>query len=212
VKNSPIYVGRNTLVGDYRYADWNGDGQISVDDSQPIANTGLPLITYGLSLGGTYKGIDLNLLFSGAAMVNATYIEQLGMPLWANGNALTMWLDRWHPKDPNADPYSPTTEWVPGYYSYTGTNAYTNTRHNLNSAAYVRLKSAELGYTFPDRIMRKAGVKSLRMFLNAYNLLTITNLKFLDPEHPSAVSAVDQQFGYAYPIDKVFSFGVNIKF
>ncbi len=212
IQNSNIYVPRNTVVGDYRYLDWNGDGQVGVDDSHPIANTGLPLITYGVTFGGSFKGFDINLLFSGAAMVNATYTEQLGGPLWANGNALTMWLDRWHPADPNADPYNPNTEWIPGYYSYTGTNAYTNTKHNLHSAAYVRLKSAEIGYTLPERLTSRAGIKGLRAFVTGYNVFTITNLKYLDPEHPSAVSAVDQQFGYAYPIDKIFSFGLNVKF
>jgi hypothetical protein len=200
------------VVGDYRYEDWNGDGQVGVDDSHPIANTGLPLITYGLTLGGSYKGLDINLLFQGAAMVNATYTEQLGGPLWAGGNALTMFLDRWHPADPNADPYSPATEWIPGYYSYTGTNAYTNTLHNLHNASYVRLKSAEIGYTLPAKMTSHLGMKDLRLFVTGYNVFTITGLKYLDPEHPSAVSAVDQQFGYAYPIDKIFSFGLNIKF
>ena len=212
IEHSNIYVGRSTATGDYRYQDWNGDGQIGVDDSHPIANTGLPLMTYGLTLSGSYKGFDISLLFSGAAMVNATYTEQLGMPLWANGNALTMWLDRWHPADPNADPYDPNTKWVPGNFSYTGTTAYTNTTHNLHDASYVRLKSAEIGYNLPARFTNRAGIKGLRLFVNGYNVFTVTGLKYLDPEHPSAVSAVDQQFGYAYPIDKIFTFGLNLKF
>jgi TonB-linked SusC/RagA family outer membrane protein len=212
IQNSPIYVSRSVVVGDYRYEDWNGDGQVGLDDSHPIGNAGLPLVTYGLSLGGSFKGLDVNLLFQGAAMVNATYTEQLGEPLWAGGNALTFWLDRWHPADPNADPYNPNTQWVPGYYSYTGTNAFTNTLHNLRNAAYVRLKSTEIGYTLPGKVMSRIGIKGLRVFFTGYNLLTITGLKYLDPEHPSAVSAVDQQFGYAYPIDKSYSLGLNIKF
>jgi hypothetical protein len=212
IENSPIYVPRNTVVGDYRYEDWNGDGQVGVDDSHPIALTGMPLITYGLSLGASYKGIDLNLLFQGAGMVKATYLEQLGGPLWAGGNALTMFLDRWHPADPTADPYSPNTEWVPGFYAYTGTNAFTNTLHNVRNAAYVRLKSAEVGYTIPAKLISRIGLKGVRVFATGYNVFTITSLKYLDPEHPSAISAVDQQFGYAYPIDKIFSFGLNIKF
>jgi TonB-linked SusC/RagA family outer membrane protein len=212
IENSSIYVPRNTVVGDYRYEDWNGDGQIGVDDSHPIALTGMPLTTFGLTLGAAYKGIDVNLLFQGAANVRATYLEQLGGPLWAGGNALTMFLDRWHPVDPNADPYSPTTEWVSGYYAYTGTNAYTNTLHNVRNAAYVRLKSAEIGYSIPAKLMSRIGFKGVRVFATGYNVFTITGLRYLDPEHPSAISAVDQQFGYAYPIDKIFSFGLNIKF
>jgi TonB-linked SusC/RagA family outer membrane protein len=212
IEHSNIYVPRSTVVGDYRYLDWNGDGQVGVDDSYPIANSGLPLITFGLNFGATYKGFDINLLFSGAAMVKATYLEQLGGPLWASGNALTMWLDRYHPEDPNADPYDPNTKWVPGYYSYTGTNAFTNTLHNLHDATYIRLKSAEIGYSLPERLTSRAGIKGLRVFVTGYNVFTITGLKYLDPEHPSVLSVVDQQFGYAYPIDKIFSFGLNLKF
>ncbi len=212
IENSPIYVGRSTITGDYRYEDWNGDGQVGVDDSQPIAQTGLPLITFGLNMAASFKGFDVNLLFSGAAMVKATYTEQLGEPLWANGNALTFWLDRWHPEDPNADPYSPNTKWIPGYYSYTGTNAFTNTLHNLHNASYLRLKSAEIGYTLPEKLTSRLGIRGLRAFATGYNLATFTGLKYLDPEHPSAVSAVDQQFGYAYPIDRIISFGLNVKF
>jgi TonB-linked SusC/RagA family outer membrane protein len=212
IEHSGIYVSKNTVVGDYRYEDWNGDGQISVDDSHPIATSGLPIITYGFNLGAAYRGFDINGLFQGAAMVNATYMEQLREPLWAGGNALTQFLDRYHPVDPNADPYSPDTQWVPGYYAYTGTLPFINTLANTHSAAYVRLKSAELGYTLPRKWLTRSGIKNVRLFFTGYNLLTITTLKYLDPEHPSGLSVVDQQFGYAYPIDKIYSFGLNVKF
>jgi TonB-linked SusC/RagA family outer membrane protein len=212
IENSDQYSSRSVVVGDYKYQDWNNDGQVGVDDSHPIATTGLPLITYGFNLGGSYQNFDFNFLFQGAAQVNASYLEQLNTPLWAGGNALSQFLDRWHPADPTADPYSPSTVWVPGYYSYTGTVPFTNTLENLHSAAYLRLKSAEIGYNLPAKWMGHSVVKGVRIFANAYNLLTITNLKYLDPEHPSAISVVDQQFGYAYPLDKIYSFGVNVKF
>lgn len=212
IENSDQYASRSVLVGDYKYQDWNGDGQVDGSDSHPIATTGLPLITYGFNLGGAYQNFDFNFLFQGAAMVNASYLEQLNTPLWAGGNALSQFLDRWHPADPKADPYSPGTVWVPGYYAYTGTVPYTNTLENLHSAAYLRLKSAEIGYSLPKKWLSGIGVRGVRIFANAYNLLTFTSLKYLDPEHPSAVSAVDQQYGYAYPLDKIYSFGVNVKF
>jgi TonB-linked SusC/RagA family outer membrane protein len=212
IENSDIYVNRSTVVGDYKYQDWNNDGQIGVDDSHPIATTGLPLITYGINLGGSYKNLDFNFLFQGAGMVNASYLEQLSTPLWAGGNALSQFLNRWHPADPTADPYSPSTVWVPGYYAYTGTVPYTNTLANLHSAAYLRLKSVEIGYSLSQKLLSRTGIKGVRFFVNAYNLLTFTHLKYLDPEHPSAISAVDQQYGYAYPLDKIYSIGLNVQF
>ena len=212
IENSDIYTNRSVVVGDYKYEDWNGDGQVGVDDSHPIATTGLPLITYGFNVGGSYKNLDFNLLFQGAGMVSASYLEQLSTPLWAGGNALSQFLNRWHPADPTADPYSPATEWVPGYYAYTGTVPFTNTLENLHSAAYLRLKSMEVGYSLPTRWLSAVSLKTVRVYVNAYNLLTFTHLRYLDPEHPSAVSAVDQQYGYAYPLDKIYSVGINVKF
>ncbi|MBB5396118.1 TonB-dependent receptor [Mucilaginibacter sp. AK015] len=212
LKNSAIYVNKGTVVGDYRYQDWNGDGQVGSDDSHPIATTGLPLITFGLSLGASYKNFDVNLQLQGAAQVNASYLEQLNTPLWAGGGALSQFLDRYHPADPNANPYDPNTVWIPGHFAYTGTVPYTNTLANLQDASYVRLKSAEIGYTLPKKWVSTLGIKGLRVFANGYNLLTITGLQYMDPEHPSATSAIDSQYGYIYPLDKIYQFGVNVKF
>jgi len=215
IENSPIYVNKGTVVGDYRYLDWNGDGQISVDDSHPIGLYGLPLISFGFNLAAAYKGFDLSAQFQGAAMVYATYIEQLHEPLWANGNALTQFMDRYHPIDPNADPYDPNTQWASGYYAYTGTIPYVNTSANMHNASYLRLKSLEIGYSLPVKWLSRAGIKNVRVFANGYNVLTITGLKYIDPEKPSGSSTFitsTTQYDYAYPVDRILSFGLNVKF
>lgn len=214
IEYSDIFIPRNIVVGDYRYEDWNGDGQIGVDDSHPIATKGMPLITYGVIIGVAYKGIDLNMVFQGAGKVNTSYTEQLTTPLWSGGSALSQFMDRWHPADPKADPYDPNTKWVPGYYAYTGSVPFNNTLSNLHSSAYCRLKSLEIGYTIPAEILQHVGIKNLRVFANGYNLLTFTRLKFLDPEHPSDISAIGtgSNYGYLYPLDRIYSVGLNVKF
>ncbi|MBC7913855.1 MAG: TonB-dependent receptor [Pyrinomonadaceae bacterium] len=206
IVNSDIYVPKSTVVGDYRYEDWNGDGQISTQDNQPISTAGLPMVSYGLNLGAQFKGFDFSMTWSGAGNVYVSYFEQLNTPLWAGGNALAQFNDRWHPVDPTADPYSPQTVWVPGHFAYTGTIPFTNTLHNASSAAYIRLKNIELGYSIPTRLLSHVGLRGLRVFTNGYNLLTFTDLKYLDPEHPSS------DFGYLYPVDKKFTFGLNMQF
>ncbi|NNU33836.1 hypothetical protein HK413_06185 [Mucilaginibacter sp. S1162] len=148
-------------------------------------------------------------------MVYATYIEQLHEPLWADGNAVTQFMDRYHPTDPNADPYDPNTVWTPGYYAYTGTLAFVNTSANMHNASYLRLKSLEVGYTFPNKMLSRSGIKSVRLFANGYNVFTITGLKYIDPEKPSGSSTFitsTTQYDYAYPVDRILSFGVNLKF
>lgn len=213
IVNSPVAVGRGVVVGDYIYQDWNGDGQIDGNDVHPIAYGGnpnggpaIPKITYGLNIGGAYGNIDFNLLFQGSGIYSVSYVEQLNIPLWGGGSALTQFNNDWHPTNPTADPYNPNTVWTPGNFAYTGTTANTNSTFNFVNAAYLRLKSAEIGYTLPNTAMKAIGVKGIRVYANGYNLLTITKVKYVDPEHPSGT------YGYLYPLDKLYNVGVNVKF
>ena len=213
ILNSNVFVNRNTVPGDYIYQDWNGDGQIDGNDIHPIAYGGnpnglplLPKITYGLTLGGAWQGLDANLLFQGTSIYSVSYIEQLNIPLWGGGSALTQFLNDWHPANANANPYSPGTVWVPGQFPYTGTTAMTNSSFNFYNGAYLRLKSAELGYSLSDKLLKRSGIKGVRIYLTGYNLLTFTKVKYVDPEHPSGT------YGYLYPLDKIYNVGLNVKF
>lgn len=215
IVNNDYFVGRNVLPGDYIYKDWNNDGTIDSMDKHPIATTtnptsddkqNYPLINFGVNLSLEYKGFDLNLLFQGAAQSYVAYREQLLTPLAWYGNALDMFLDRWHPVDPTADPYNPDTEWIHGYYAYTGTTVDENSGFNIQNAAYLRLKSAEFGYTLPKTWINKVGIEGLRLFVNGYNLFTITNVNGIDPEHPS------ENYGYTYPICRTINTGVTVRF
>ena len=208
IYNSHTAVGRNALPGDYAMQDWNGDGQIDDLDQHPIGYSGDPLLTYGLTLGGSYKGFDLNILLQGAAKAQVAYFEQLNTPLWGSNrsSALAQFLNDYHPADPTADPYNPNTVWVGGNFPYTGTVPPTNSIANMQNGAYVRLKTVELGYTIPHNVIAKLGIKGIRAYVNGYNLLTITKLKYVDPEHPSST------YGYLYPLNKSVSGGIVVNF
>ena len=213
ILNSNTFVSRGTVVGDYIYQDWNGDGQIDGNDVHPIAYGGnpngtplFPKITYGLTLSGLYQGFDVSLLFQGTSIYSVSYIEQLNIPLWGGGSALTQFLSDFHPADPTANPYSPNTAWVGGSFPLTGTTAMTNSSFNFQNGAYLRLKSAELGYSLPDKWIKRAAIHGVRFFVSGYNLLTFTKVKYVDPEHPSGT------YGYLYPLDKLYNIGLNVKF
>lgn len=204
---NPVYVGRGSVIGDYNYEDWNGDGWINDLDVHPLTNSGnRPLLNFGFTLSGSWKGIDLSLLLQGAAKRHISYSELLYNPLWANTNALSQFMDRWHPSDSHANPYDPATDWVSGYYAYTGSLPNQNSTFNMQNAAYLRLKTIELGYTIPEQWLAKVNVKSLRVYLSGYNLLTFSKLKYCDPEFPSA------NYGYNYPLNKTITIGANLKF
>lgn len=208
IYHNPVFIASNTIIGDYEYEDWNGDGMIDGLDEHPLANNStIPLINYGLTVSGSWRGIDFSMLWQGTSSRYTAYSEILYSPLvWGNAGTLSQFMDRWHPADPKANPYDPSTNWVGGNYAYTGSLPNVNSMFNMQNAAYVRLKSLEIGYTFPQHWMEKIGVKGLRVYANAYNVLTFTNLKYLDPEFPSS------SYGYNYPLNKTYTLGVNLKF
>jgi TonB-linked SusC/RagA family outer membrane protein len=203
----------STVPGDYYYEDWNGDGVINDNDNHPIATKGIPLINFGITTGAEWKDFDLSLNFQGASNVYVAYNEVLNEPLAFDGGALTMFLDRWHPRDTGADLFDPSTQWIPGYYPATGSPRGTGTAA-IHDASYIRLKTLEVGYTLPRNWLSRVGVSNLRIYFSAYNLLTFTGLKYSDPEHPggeggTSSSGIDS---YAYPINRTYNLGASIKF
>jgi hypothetical protein len=153
------------------------------------------------------------MLWQGSALGTLRYEEPLYEP-WGivnGGGVLEMYLDRWHPSTPlgaTEDPYDPSIVWAPGYYAFTGRRADQNSDFNRVSSAYLRLKSVEMGYTLPR--INSMPSASLRVFANAYNLLTITRVKFIDPEHPTGGDG--GEMGRLYPLTKTFTVGATLTF
>lgn len=212
IYSSPVQDGagnRTILPGDFKYADLTGDGIIDGKDQTYIANGGAkPLIYYGLNIEASWRGIDFSMLIQGAAMYSVIYQDQLSRPFYfGDANPISAFFDRWHRQDVT-DPNSP---WVAGKFPSTGqrTNYIGNNSFNTFNAAYVRLKSLELGYTLPGKILGKAGVKSFRVFANAYDLLTLTGkgLNFIDPEYTDT-----RLYSYNYPITLNMNLGARLSF
>jgi len=212
---NPVYIGRGSVLGDYQYADWNGDGWISDLDVHPLATNGqVPLINYGVTLSAQWRGLDLTMLLQGAGKKYVIAREFLYQPLWSNTNAISDFMDRWYPADPASDPYNPATQWVKGEYGYTGSSPNAASDFNIQNAAYLRLKTLEIGYTLPTKVLNYINLKSLRIYASAYNLLTFTKLRYMDPEFYTNNTSGSglTNLGYNYPINKTFTIGVTVKF
>lgn len=206
----------NTLPGDYYYEDWNEDGVIDDNDRHPVATYNLPVFNYGLTIGLDWKGLDFSMNWQGAAGVYTAYTEVFSQVGWGDtGACFGMYLDRWHTADPEADPWNPSTRWISGEYPATG-HSFNYGTTGIQNASYVRLKTLELGYTFPRRWMQKVNIKSLRVYFSGYNLLTFCGLRNIDPERPGSAGGSnfsgDIKQIYNYPVNRTFNFGVNIKF
>ncbi|MDR3140217.1 MAG: SusC/RagA family TonB-linked outer membrane protein, partial [Tannerellaceae bacterium] len=105
------------------------------------------------------------------------------------------------------NPFEHTTQWISGKFAATGAWPEQSSEHNLYNTSYLRLKTIELGYTIPFRLLDKIGIQMARFYVNAYNLLTIKDKDLIsDPEHTS------DTWGNAYPMAKSFSVGLNFKF
>lgn len=209
--------GQGTLPGDYYYKDWNGDGIVNDDDKHPVANFNLPVFNYGITLGAAWKGIDLSMNWQGAAGVYNAYGEVFTEVAPFNGGAvLDIYKDRWHTVNVTDDPWNPNTQWVEGLYPATGHSFDTGTTGIVNTS-YIRLKTLEVGYTLPKSWLYKAGIKDLRVYVNAYNLLTFTGLDNIDPERPGRQGGANENdkegiLFYNYPVNRTFNIGATIKF
>lgn len=185
--------------GDIRYLDRNGDGQITVDDQSFLGNTNV--VYYGLHTGFSFKGFDLSLLVQGTlhrqSYLNGDFMNGFGNN--GQNNAYEYNLGRFTAE--TAETAQQPRLWLGNNTNNTQTSSFW-----LKDNDFVRLKNVELGYTFPEKLSRKIGIPSVRLFANGLNLLTWAQIqdvrKDLDPE----------AWGAAYPIMKIFNFGINIKF
>lgn len=202
--------------GDYKLQDWNEDGVIDNWDVHPLANgantQNTPRIFFGSTINIEFIGFDVIAILQGGAMSRVRYTDRLATPFVFDANGADIFYDRWHMENPLNDPKDPRTKWIPGYYptiSQGSPSANINFGANsetIKRADYIRLKSIELGYTIPKPITDKIGIQDIRIFANAYNLVTLTKLKYLDPEHPSSNN------GLLYPLIRTINFGGSINF
>ncbi|MCQ2183821.1 MAG: TonB-dependent receptor [Bacteroidales bacterium] len=201
-----ILKDNGVLPGDFKYLDWNGDGQINNLDEHPYAYSTMPLMNFSLSFDGAWRDLDFSILFQGAAMGSVAYGEPQ-LKIWGQhgGGMLEQFADRWHPATTDyTNIYDQSIEWVPGTYAYAGGSAYANSDFNTQPITYLRLKSIEVGYTLPR--IKKVRNLAFRIYANAYNPFTITSVKYIDPEHPA------DSYGRLYPLNKSYTIGLNINF
>jgi hypothetical protein len=186
-------------------------------DRHPVATYNLPVFNYGVSIGASWKGIDLSMNWQGAAGVYNSYDEVFTeVAPFVGGVVLDMYQDRWHTANVYDDPWNPSTQWIEGKYPATRRPFNTGTT-GIHNTSYIRLKSMEIGYTLPKQWLDYASVRDLRVYVNAYNLLTITGNKDLDPERPGRRGSFNNGgdtglLFYNYPISRTFNIGATIKF
>jgi len=196
-------------VGRLRYRDLNGDGVINDDDRDFIGNP-TPDVTFGLNLNANYKNWDFSAFFAGTLGNDIYNYDKIftDFATFPNGNRNARVLDAFNATtNPNGSQPA---------LSFTVLNNETVPNSFLvEDGSFVRLKNLVVGYTMPDSVSDKLGVSSLRFYVNASNLFTITGYDGIDPEILPASGAnsalslgVDQN---TFPLSQIFLLGVNLK-
>jgi TonB-linked SusC/RagA family outer membrane protein len=192
--------GQKSLAGDIKYADIDGNGEITLNDQKVLSDYSyLPRIMYGISGGFSWKNIDFNFLIQGAAQRNIM-LEGSGRIMYQNGgssNNFQYLTDSWSPENPDA---KYPLAWVD--------KRLINDRPSdfwLRKAGYARLKSLDIGYNFNKAWLQSKHIQQLRVYVAGYNLLTWSQLKEFDPE-------IENANGSYYPQQRTINVGVNVSF
>lgn len=197
--------------GDVKYADLNNDGKINADDETEVGYPVNPQITYGININSSWKGFDLSLFFQGAAQSSLNIQGYQTVPFRINNtNTSYEYFDnRWTPENQGAR--------YPKAYASKNTNNTTNPINGdgfgpfsstmwMANTGFLRLKTGVIGYTLPSNFTQRFKLQSLRFYVAAQNLFTISKLKFMDPE--TGYSQREE----AYPVQKTIIFGLNMNF
>jgi len=184
------------LPGDLRIRDFNGDGQIDGDDQVRLNESIIPKFNFGATFRAEYKGIDFSVLLQGATGAKLRIFTESG----DIGNYLKFDHDnRWSIDNPSAE-FPRLSSRGDTYYS--GGNFGNNT-HFLFDKDYIRIKNVELGYNISA--FDNVGIQNLRVYVNAFNLVTFAKQDIFDPE-------IETGSGVVYPQNRVINLGFNVTF
>jgi len=206
------WYGTRPNVGDIRYVDLNGDGKIDEDDKGYFGRSNRPELTFGLNFNLAWKGFDFNAQFTGGALFDVsltgtyynynddntiwtqTFKEGGNSPLFLVQNAYSEF-----------NPEGTFPRLTLAKTSHGGDNGLSSTFW-IRDGKYVRLKTAQLGYTLPKKWTSGIGIQAFRIFVEGQNLFTLDGLpEGIDPESPGVNN------GY-YPQQRLMMGGITLTF
>lgn len=213
-----VYEGVNATNGAAVYKDISGpdgvpDGVVNGDYDRTIIGNSTPKFTLGFNNTLKYKNFDFNVFFQGI-IGNDVYNYQRGLTLGYSSTS----PNATNPEILNAWRADNTTGTLPRQTSpWNDVSSFL-----IEDASFVRLKNLSLGYNITDGLTKRIGLTSARVYISAQNLFTITNYSGVDPEVSAPSDGVGAKSGSAdidagvdnglFPISKMYTVGLNIKF
>lgn len=189
----------NARVGGLKYADLTGDGQITADDQTWIYDP-VPLFSYGLNIGLTYKKFDLSMFWQGVCDQDVYNNQKFQTDFWsvtdAGSNKGSRLLDAWTTDN--------TTSSIPALTTNNTADEGRASSYFVENGSYLKLRNLQIGYTLPATILSKMKMTNARVYISGQNLLTIKSkgLTCSDPENPD----------WNYPLATSVTFGLQLGF
>lgn len=187
-------------LGRMRWKDLDHDGKITELDQTWIYDP-VPDFTYGFNIYLEYKNFDFTAFFQGVQGVDIISDLKKETDIWAglnigNLNKGRRLLSAWSVDNPTSD--------IPALTLSDNNNEKRVSSYWVENGSYLKLRTIQLGYNFPQSIASKLSMQRLRMYVSAQNLFTIKSSSFtgIDPENPN----------YGYPIPLNLTFGLNVTF
>ena len=198
LRSVPSVLTEPIQAGDIKYQDIGGpegkpDGIIDNYDRIPIGKPGLPQFVAGLHTGLRFKGFDLDMVFQG---VTGTSVYLGGSTFQAfqnNGQIGDIALNRWTAQTAATADY-------PRLSSKNNLNNYQFSSFWQRDGSFIKLRSAEIGYTLPASLSNRINISSVRFFVNGTNLFSLDRIKYGDPESLTG-----------YPVTRTLTTGVRIQ-
>jgi TonB-linked SusC/RagA family outer membrane protein len=213
IDNSAKIAGNSVQPGDVKFKDRNSDGVIDDKDKTILGNP-FPRYTFGFTYRIAYKGFDMSLFVQGVGKRDQFLRGELVEP-FHYGYGATVYehqTDIWSPSNPDArypilaniGSPSNNNNWRIGSDLY---------KYN---AAYARLKNVNIGYSFSTGVTKKLGIQRLRVSFIGQNLLTLSKLKFIDPETSEFNNRLDlgsaSNSARSYPLPVFYGAGLDVTF
>lgn len=199
VANSPVQEFGEYRAGDIKYKDINKDGVINSYDRVPIGFPTTPEVIYGFGASLGYKNVDFSFFFQGSGR-SSFFISPSAITPFVNNQALIKMIaeDYW------SEDYRDAYAFWPRLSNYTISNNNQQSTHWMRNGSFLRLKTAEIGYTLPGKWTDKISLKNVRLYVSGSNLFVLSYFKGWDVEMAGN--------GLGYPLQRVVNLGLNINF
>lgn len=182
--------------GDIKYVDQNNDKKIDVNDMIYVKNSSYPDMDLGLRLGASYKGFFFNAIFQGEYGFNKNIPDYYSLE-----NGTLQRFQKYHLTDTWTED-NPKAQYPRIKFASSSDNNRKTSTFWVRNCSFIRLKMINVGYQFPQSILKKSFISSASIALQGSNLFTISDLVDMDPEQTSR----------GYPIQRSYGITLNLGF